>query len=89
MYPRYIKARCYIIYIRPTLKYFSTVWDPNTQKCTAELKAVQQRRCEFNYYDKHTSVMPMLSFLTGLFGEMFILIPGKISMLPATNMQGT
>ena len=32
MCPRHIKSRCYTTYVRPTLEYASTVWDPSTQK---------------------------------------------------------
>ena len=38
MCPRHIKARCYTTYVRPTLEYASTVWDPSTQKCAAKLR---------------------------------------------------
>ena len=65
MCPRHIKARCYTTYVRPTLEYASTVWDPSTQKCAAKLEAVQRRsaRYVFNNYDRHSSVTPMLNSL--------------------------
>ena len=68
MCPRHIKARCYTTYVRPTLEYASTVWDPSTQKSCAKLEAVQRRsaRYVFNDYDRMSSPTAMIQNLKWL-----------------------
>ena len=65
MCPRHIKSRCYTTYVRPTLEYASTVWDPSTQKACAKIEGVQRRsaRYVFNDYDRHSSVSSMIGAL--------------------------
>ena len=65
MSPRHIKARCHTTYVRPTLKYASTLWDPSTQKSCTKLETVQRRsdRFVFNDYDRQSSVTTMIGSL--------------------------
>ena len=65
MCPRHIKSRCYTTYVRPTLEYASTVWDPSNQKSCAKVEAVQRRsaRYVFNDYDRKSSVTTMIGSL--------------------------
>ena len=63
--PVNIKAKCYTTYVRPTLEYASTVWDPHTAKSRAKLEAVQRRsaRYVFSDFDRYHSVTAMLTRL--------------------------
>ena len=64
--PRHIKSRCYTTYVRPTMEYASTVWDPSTpKKNTTRLEAVQRRsaRYVYNNYDYKQRVTPLLESL--------------------------
>lgn len=65
MCPRHIKARCYTTYVRPTLEYASTVWDPSTAKNVSKLEAVQRRAARYVHkeYDPSVRVTPMLDAL--------------------------
>ena len=40
---KHIKEKCYSTYVRPTLEYASSVWDPHTTKNVKKLEAVQTR----------------------------------------------
>ena len=62
MCPRHIKSRCYTTYVRPTLEYASTVWDPSTQKASAKIEGVKRRsaRHVFNDYDRYSSVSSII-----------------------------
>ena len=63
--PPHIKARLYATYVRPTLEYCSSVWDPHTDYEIEKLEDVQKRaaRFVFNQYSRHDRVTPLLQKL--------------------------
>ena len=63
--PRHIKAKCFLVLVRPALEYASIVWDPHTAKHIHSLEAVQRRaaRYSMNDFSKHSSVTAMLQHL--------------------------
>ena len=44
---RSVKAYCYKTYVRPTLEYTSSVWDPDTKRNIDKLDGVQQRAARY------------------------------------------
>ena len=57
-----VKEKLYKTYVRPTLEYCSSVWDPHTQKNINKLEQGQRRAarlttCNFSHY---TRVTPLL-----------------------------
>ena len=63
--PPHIKAKLYITYVRPTLEYCSSVWDPHTDSDIKKIEAVQKRaaRFVFNSYSRQIRVTPLLQSL--------------------------
>ena len=63
--PRNIKQLAYFTFVRPTLEYASSVWDPHTTACINTLKMVQRRSARFvmNDWGKKSSVTEMLNQL--------------------------
>ena len=60
-----IKDRAYKAFVRPILKYASSVWDPYTQKSIDKLEDVQRQAARFvlNRYHNTSSVNLMLDSL--------------------------
>ena len=60
--PSAVKEQAYKTYVRPTLEFASTVWDPHQQELVSQLKMVQRRAARFvkSYFDKKHSVTDML-----------------------------
>ena len=60
-----IKSACYTTYIRPTLKYASTVWSPHIVGDINGNEMVQRRSSRFVHYNfnRTTSVTSMLNHL--------------------------
>ena len=64
--PRNIKKQCYTTFIRPSLEYASTVWDPHTKCNIAKIEKVQRRAARYimNDYKRTSSVTDMLNHLS-------------------------
>ncbi|XP_072033236.1 uncharacterized protein [Amphiura filiformis] len=63
--PSNIKEQAYKTYVRPTLEYSSTVWDPHTKDLSSKIDMVQRRAARFvlsDYHPRH-SVTQMLNKL--------------------------
>ena len=60
-----IKEQAYQTYVRPTLEYSSTVWDPHTKDLIAQIDMVQRRAARFVMadYNQQSSVTQMLQSL--------------------------
>ena len=60
--PARIKELAYNTYVRPTLEFSSTVWDPHTKDLVNQLEMVQRRAARFvkSDYDQRHSVTEML-----------------------------
>ena len=60
-----VKDRLYKAYVRPTLEYCSSVWDPHTKTNIDRLEQVQRRaaRLVTNNFSRHTRVTPILQQL--------------------------
>lgn len=58
---RKVKAAAYTSYVRPTVEYASTVWDPHTQKNINKLEQVQRTSARYvtGNYDYTSSVSQM------------------------------
>ena len=65
MCSRYIKEKCYKTYVRPSLEYASSVWDPHTARNINKLEGVQRRsaRYVFSDYNQESSPTAMLKQL--------------------------
>lgn len=63
--PPRIKEQAYKTYVRPTLEYSSTVWDPHTIELTTQIEMVQRRAARFvtSDYGQQSSVTTMLQKL--------------------------
>ena len=63
--PRPVKAYCYQNYVRPTLEYASTVWDPTTKQNINKLEMVQRRAARYVYsnWRCHSSPTEMMQQL--------------------------
>ena len=63
--PPRIKEQAYKTYVRPTLEYSSTVWDPHTIELTSQIEMVQRRAARFvtSDYGQQSSVTTMLQKL--------------------------
>ena len=63
--PTNIKAKCYTTFIRPSVEFTSTVWDPHTKRNIDKLEAVQRKAARFvlNDYARTSSVTTMLTTL--------------------------
>ncbi len=63
--PRKVKAQAYQTYVRPSVEYASTVWDPPGQDQKAKLEMVQRRAARFVMSDfyRRSSVSAMLQHL--------------------------
>ena len=60
--PSNIKAKLYQTFVRPTIEYCCTVWDPHTDSDIKLLESVQKRaaRFSFNKPSRYDRVTPML-----------------------------
>ena len=60
--PSTVKEQAYKTYVRPTLEFNSTVWDPHQQDLVSQLEMVQRRAARFvkSDFDKKHSVTNML-----------------------------
>ena len=65
MCPRHIKEKCYTTYVRPSLEYASSVWDPHTAKSINKLESVQRRAARYvcSDYNPESSPTAMLNQL--------------------------
>ena len=63
--PSSIKEQAYKTYIRPTLEYASSVWDPHTKDLISHIEMVQRRAARFVKadYSQQSSVALMLESL--------------------------
>ncbi|XP_071479519.1 uncharacterized protein [Diadema antillarum] len=63
--PQAIKEQAYKTYIRPTLEYSSSVWDPHTKELISQIETVQRRAARFvlSDYRQQSSVALMLQKL--------------------------
>lgn len=63
--PSSLKKQLYITYVRPTLEYASSSWDPGYMTLTNQLEAVQNRSARFilSNYHRTSSVTSMKSTL--------------------------
>ena len=63
--PSSIKEQAYKTYVRPTLEYTSSVWDPHTKDLISHIEMVQRRAASFVKadYSKQSSVALMLQSL--------------------------
>lgn len=63
--PPHVKLMAYTTYIRPTLEYAASVWDPYRQNQICELEKVQRKAVRFILakYNRHDSVTDMLNSL--------------------------
>ena len=59
--PPNVKKKCYETYVRPSLEYCSSVWDPHTKSNIDKIEATQRRAARFinnNYnYEHNNNVM--------------------------------
>ena len=54
--PPSIKEQAYKTYVRPTLEYASSVWDPHSKDLVSKIEMVQRRACRFvkaDYNPRH------------------------------------
>ena len=60
-----VKAGLYLTYVRPSLEYCSSVWDPHTSLNIDKLEGVQRRAARFVYnkFSREIRVTPMLQDL--------------------------
>ena len=60
--PRPVKSYCYETYVRPTLEYASTVWDPTTKHNINKMEMVQRRAARYIHSDwrRHSSPTEMM-----------------------------
>ena len=63
--PRPVKAYCYQTYVRPTLEYASTVWDPTSKQNIYKLEMVQRRAARYVQSDwlRHSNPTEMMKKL--------------------------
>ena len=63
--PRPVKSYCYETYVRPTLEYAFTVWDPTTKHSINKLEMVQRRAARYVHRDwrRHSSPTEMMNQL--------------------------
>ena len=63
--PKNIKEQAYNTYVRPTLEYSSTVWDPHTKGLISQIDMIQRRAARFvlSNYNQRDSVTLMLKDL--------------------------
>ena len=67
--PSNVKERAYIAYVRPTLEYSSSVWDPYHQNLVHQIEMVQRRaarfvKADFNQQHSVTKMMEDLQWQT-------------------------
>ena len=60
--PPNIKEQAYKTYVRPTLEYSSSVWDPHTKELISDIEMIQRRAARFVMadYNQRSSVAQML-----------------------------
>lgn len=63
--PQRAKTQAYNTFVRPSLEYASTVWDPHTQANINKVESIQRRAARFvtNNYDPRASVTTLLQDL--------------------------
>ena len=63
--PPKVKEQCYNTYVRPTLEYACSVWDPHLKKDIYKLERVQRRAARFvtNNYNFQTDCLTLLKDL--------------------------
>jgi site-specific DNA-cytosine methylase len=63
--PQRAKTQAYNKFVRPSLEYASTVWDPHTQTNINKVESIQRRAARFvtNNYDPRASVTTLLQDL--------------------------
>ena len=63
--PKPVKSYCYETYVRPTLEYASTVWDPTTKHNINKMEMVQRRAARYVHSDwrRHSSPTEMMNQL--------------------------
>ena len=63
--PRPVKAYCYQTYVRPTLEYAFTVWDPTTKQNINKFEMVQMRAARYvqSVWWRHSSPTEMMKIL--------------------------
>jgi hypothetical protein len=63
--PQRAKIQAYNTFVRPSLEYASTVWDPHTQANINKVESIQRRVARFvtNNYDPRASVTTLLQDL--------------------------
>jgi hypothetical protein len=63
--PQRAKIQAYNTFVRPSLEYASTVWDPHTQANINKVESIQRRAARFvtNNYDPRASVTTLLQDL--------------------------
>jgi hypothetical protein len=55
--PPSIKEKSYRTYVRPTLEYASSVWDPHSKELVSKIDMVQRRAARFVKADYHPGIV--------------------------------